>query len=94
MKDYQSTNYQILEEMKQEMINRMVTDNMPESKLQEIRQQVEDSFCFDGIMFKGELRQNEMGDIVRISSKKDNILWANNLNKNVLFITKIGRAHV
>ena len=88
MKDYQSTNNQILEEMKQEMINRMVTDNMPESKLQEIRQQVEDSFCFDGIMFKGELRQNEMGDIVRISSEKDNILWANNLNKNVLFITK------
>ena len=88
MKDYQSTNNQILEEMKQEMINRMVTDNMPESKLQEIRQQVEDSFCFDGIMFKGELHQNEMGDIVRISSKKDNILWANNLNKNVLFITK------
>ena len=52
MKDYQSTNNQILEEMKQEMINRMVIDNMPESKLQEIRQQVEDSFCFDGIMFK------------------------------------------
>lgn len=70
------------------MINRMVTDNMPESKLQEIRQQVEDSFCFDGIMFKGELHQNEMGDIVRVSSQKDNILWANNLNKNVLFITK------
>ena len=36
MKDYQSTNNQILEEMKQEMINRMVTDNMPESKLQDI----------------------------------------------------------
>lgn len=88
MKDYQSTNNQILEEMKQEMINRKVTDNMPESKLQEIRQQVEDSFCFDGIMFKGELHQNEMGDIVRISSKKDNILWVNNLDKNVLFITK------
>lgn len=35
MKDYQSTNNQILEEMKQEIINRTVTDNMPESKLQE-----------------------------------------------------------
>lgn len=49
MKDYQSTNNQILEEMKQEMINRMVTDNMPESKLQEIRQQVEDSLPQFGI---------------------------------------------
>lgn len=88
MKDYQSTNNQILEEMKQKMINRMVTDDMPESKLQEIRQQVEDSFCFDGIMFKGELYQNEMGDIIRISSKKDNTLWKNNLSKNILFITK------
>ena len=88
MKDYQSTNNQILEEMKQEMVNRMTTDDMPESKQQEIRQKVEDSFCFDGIMFKGELYTNEMGDIVRIASNIDNILWDNYLSKNVLFITK------
>lgn len=88
MKDYQRTNNQILEEMKQEMVNRMIREDMPESKQQEIRLQIEDTFCFDGIMFKGELCLNEIGDIIRTSSKKDNTLWENNLSKNVLFITK------
>ena len=88
MKDYQKINDQILAEMKQDTINGMVADNMSKSQKRQICQQIEELFCFDGIMFKGNLFKNEIGDIVRIESEMDNKLWANNVGKNILFITK------
>ena len=39
-------------------------------------------------MFKGDFCQNEIGDIIRKTSEKDNTLCEKNIDKNVLIITK------
>ena len=54
----------------------------------DFRQEIEECFCLDGIMFKGDFCQNEIGDIIRKTSEKDNTLCEKNIDKNVLIITK------
>ena len=49
----------------------------------DFRQEIEECFCLDGIMFKGDFCQNEIGDIIRKTSEKDNTLCEKNIDKKV-----------